>query len=272
MKLDVLDHGDALPALVRRCQEAGARVLAEKVETPAQLALCRDLGVELLPGLPAAAARGAARPVAVARPVGLPAARPRARPAGGVDGRGREAGREGRGPRLPAAPRRELRRGGPLAPGHGLSQALLVLGFAQLRRWALLLLVADLPDEAAAGVEAALLRAGMCEQLAGRSTAPTPTRRSSSAWCRASADLLGAPLPSCCACCPCRRPREAALLAHRGPLGEVLSCVLAYERGRPRVPDGSDLPAAAPREVFLSALGDATVQRDAMTPALAASG
>ena len=51
VKLDLLNIDPAtLPALVDRCSGAGRKIIAEKIETPEQLAMCRGLGVELFQG------------------------------------------------------------------------------------------------------------------------------------------------------------------------------------------------------------------------------
>ena len=51
VKLDLLDIDPAdLPALVERCGGAARKIIAEKIETPEQLAACQGLGVELFQG------------------------------------------------------------------------------------------------------------------------------------------------------------------------------------------------------------------------------
>jgi c-di-GMP-related signal transduction protein len=51
VKLDVLDYdADALSDMVARCAEFDVQLLAEKVETEAELARCRDLGFEYFQG------------------------------------------------------------------------------------------------------------------------------------------------------------------------------------------------------------------------------
>ena len=253
VKVDVLQHGDGVPELIRRCHAAGVGVVAEKVETPAQLATCRALDVEYYQGY------------LLQRPEVLTARSLSARQMSCL-----ELVRALQRPGVQVAELVEIVRRDPglsyrlLQAANGASlglsrrvtalrQALLLLGLSQLRRWALLMVVADLPDEAAGGVEAAFLRAAMCERLAHAAEAD-PDEAFVVGLLSSLDTLLGQPLPEVLAQLPVAPQTAAAVLARQGPLGEVLACVLSYEDGNLAVPAGSALPASAPREAFTGAL------------------
>lgn len=261
VKVDVLQHGADVPALVRRIQARGPRVLAEKVETAEQLRVCEDLGVDLYQGYllqrpevlrgrslspGQATCLELVRVLATSEVSMLEVAAVVRRDASLVYRLMRAANSAGAG-----ASHRVT----------GLREALAMLGFAQLRRWALLLLVADLPQEAGAGVEAALLRAGMCEQLAGRLPGADGSEAFVVGLVSSLSGLLCRPLPDLLRLLPLAASTEAALLDHLGPLGQVLACVKAYERGELAVPVGSGLSEQAPRECFLAAVRATTPQQ-----------
>lgn len=261
VKIDVLQHGDGVPDLVRRCQVHGAQIVAEKVETQEQLRMCRELGVEYYQGYllqRPEVLRG--RSLSPSQTTCLQLIRVLDQPDVSISTITRLVGGD------PGLTYRLLRAANAAATGAprrvtALPEALLMLGFAQLRRWALLMLVAGLPPEAAAGVEAALLRAAMCERLAALVDGVVADEAFVVGLVSSLDDLLGQPLQELLRMLPLAPTTEAALLQHTGPLGEVLACVLAYEAGTPSVPRGSHLPAAAPRTAFVQAVAAAT--RDA---------
>lgn len=266
VKLDVLEQGDELERSVRRCQEAGVAVLAEKIETAEQLALCRDLDVTYYQGYylqRPEVLHGRSLSPSQASCLRLLSELDRDEPSTAAVARLVSADA--------ALSFRMLRAANTAAVGAkrritGLREALLMLGFSQLRKWALLLFVADLPVEAAPGVEAALLRAAMCEQLA------TWTRDADSASAFvvglvSGLDvLLDQPMTEVLQTLPLAQPAREALLEGTGPLGEVLTCVLAYESGELVVPAASGLPESAPRQAFLRALRTVSAQSAALQP------
>lgn len=266
VKIDVLQHGDAVPDLVRVCHDAGAVVVAEKVETPAQLRTCRDAGVEYYQGYllqRPEVLRG--RSLSANQTTCLQLVRALNQPSVTMDEVARLVGSDA------GLSYRLLRAANSAASGAtrevtGLRAALLRLGFDQLRRWALLLLVADLPDEAAAGVEAALLRAAMCEDLAGLLPDANADEAFVVGLVSSLDQLLALPLPQLLRMLPLGPATVSALLDHRGPLGEVLACVIAYEEGRPAVPIGSGMPADAPRQAFVRSVVDAVRQQRPAQP------
>ncbi len=252
VKLDVLQHGDGLESVVRACQTAGRQVLAEKVETETQLTTCRRLGVayyqgyllerpEVLQGRSLSSGQTACLRLlqALQAPdVSLSTVAKIVRTDPGLTYR-----------ILRAANSASIGRASKVS---SIVDALLVLGLTELRRWTLLLMVADLPPEAGAGVEAALVRAGMCEHLAAGTGAQDEAFVVGLVSSLGS--LLGLSDSALLDALPLSLVTQEAVLEHRGPLGEVLSSVLSYERGAPAVPVATGLTEDAPRVAFLAAL------------------
>lgn len=255
VKIDVLQHGNGVESLVRTCHAAGRQVIVEKVETEAQLRTCRRLGVAYYQGYllerPQVLQGRSLSPSQTtclqllraldADDVTLDAIAVLVRADPGLSYRLLRAANSVSSGRV-----REV---------SSLREALTVLGLTELRRWTLLLLVADLPPEAGAGVDAALVRAGMCEQLA------VGTGEQDEAFVVGLASSLGSLMGLSDAALldalPLSRSSRSAVLEHLGSLGKVLSAVLSYEQGVPCVPAGSTLPECAPRKAFLAAVRSA---------------
>lgn len=254
VKVDALRQGDALETTLRRCHAAGLRVVAEKVETAEALATCRELGVAYLQGHLLSrpeVLRG--RALSAGQTACLQLVRALDRPDVSVADLARLVGSD------PGLSFRLLRAANAVSVGArrhvtGLSEALLMLGFAHTRRWALLMLVTGLPTEAAAGVEAALLRAAMCERLAALVDDAEPDEGYMVGLLSSLAELLRLPVGELLQELPLAPSTREALLTQDGPVGEVLRCVLAYEAGEPTVPKDSHLAADAPRVAFLQAV------------------
>lgn len=254
VKVDVLQHGEGVPGLVRRCRDAGCEVVAEKIETAEQLRLCRELGVQYFQGYllqRPEVLRG--RSLSPRQLSCLAVVRALQRPDVRVDELVELVRRD------PGLSYRLLRAAGSARSGVSrkvtvLREALVIMGFAQLRRWALLMLAADLPDEGAAGIEAAFVRAAMCERMARGEAGADPEEAFVVGLLSSLDQLLGQAIEEVLEQLPLAPATQAAVLGREGPLGEVLSCVIAYEEGVLAVPASSGLPETAPREAFLDAL------------------
>lgn len=252
VKIDVLQHGDGLESLVRTCHAAGRQVVAEKVETEEQLRTCRRLGVAYYQGYLLERPQVLqGRSLSPGQTTCLRLLQALDTPEVSLD----EIAVIVRAD--PGLTYRFLRAANSAATGRvravsSLRQALMVLGLTELRRWTLLLLVADLPPEAGAGVEAALVRAAMCQQLAAG------TGEQDEAFLVGLVSSLGSLLRlsdrALFEALPLSNATQAAVLEHRGSLGRVLSAVLSYEQGTPSVPAGTSLPESAPRMAFLRAV------------------
>jgi EAL and modified HD-GYP domain-containing signal transduction protein len=110
-------------------------------------------------------------------------------------------------------------------------EALALLGARTVRRWAVVMAVAAIPDVPDALVAQGLRRARMCEVLAG-SALPEERETLFTIGLFSVADaLLDAPMAEVLDSLPFTDEIQQALLRREGPKGELLSAVIAYERG-----------------------------------------
>ena len=110
-------------------------------------------------------------------------------------------------------------------------EALSMLGTRMVRRWALVVAMADNPNTPDELVAVALQRARMCERL-GAMGSPQDREVLFTIGLFSVADaLLGAPMEEVLSTLPFSLEIEAALLRHEGTKGELLAAVLDYERG-----------------------------------------
>ena len=121
---------------------------------------------------------------------------------------------------------------GLLAEVSSIRQALTLLGIVAVKKWLSLILLTDIgTDKPAELLRLSLIRAKMLEAL----TAAADAGRSAQAFTVGLFSAIDAFLdrPMAEALEPLRFPTESieALLHHRGPLGELLALVIAYERG-----------------------------------------
>jgi c-di-GMP-related signal transduction protein len=110
-------------------------------------------------------------------------------------------------------------------------EALTLLGTRTVRRWATVMAMSAIPDAPHELVSIALHRARMCEMLAG-SALPEERETLFTIGLFSVADaLLDAPMEEVLESLPFSDEIRAALLRREGPKGELLTAVLAYERG-----------------------------------------
>jgi EAL and modified HD-GYP domain-containing signal transduction protein len=110
-------------------------------------------------------------------------------------------------------------------------EALALLGVRTVRRWATVMSVSAIPDVPDELVAQGLRRARMCEVLAG-SALPEERETLFTIGLFSVADaLLDAPMSEVLDTLPFTEEIQAALLRREGPKGELLSAVIAYERG-----------------------------------------
>jgi c-di-GMP-related signal transduction protein len=248
VKIDVLETSpDKLAATVACCRRyTGVKMIAERLETPEQLALARALGFDYYQGYvlgrPQVVSAAALSPsrlarvellgllvgpqIPLARVVGLvtsdPALSLRLMAAANADSLG-----------LPVKV-------------SSVHEAVLLLGVDRLRDWAILMLVSDLDGaadpEGAHQLSAVITRARMCQNIAGRMDLP-PEAAFTVGLVSAVAELLGQGAAELVVRLSLSHEVTEALVAGTGPLGELLSLVAAYE--------ASDLPLllAAPLPV-----------------------
>src|SRR5215210_7258552 len=110
-------------------------------------------------------------------------------------------------------------------------EALTLLGVRTVRRWAVVMAISALPDVHDELVSLALRRARMCEVLAG-SALPDERETLFTIGLFSVADaLLDCPMAEVLDSLPFTDEIQLALLRRDGPKGELLSSVIAYERG-----------------------------------------
>ena len=110
-------------------------------------------------------------------------------------------------------------------------EALTLLGVRTVRRWAVVMAISALPDVHDELVSLALRRARMCEVLAG-SALPEERETLFTIGLFSVADaLLDCPMAEVLDSLPFTEEIQTALLRREGPKGELLSAVIAYERG-----------------------------------------
>lgn len=110
-------------------------------------------------------------------------------------------------------------------------EALTLLGTRTVRRWATVMAMSAIPNAPHELVAIALHRARMCEMLAG-SALPEERETLFTIGLFSVADgLMGAPMEEVLESLPFSDEIRAALLRREGPKGELLTSVIAYERG-----------------------------------------
>jgi c-di-GMP phosphodiesterase len=110
-------------------------------------------------------------------------------------------------------------------------EALTLLGTRTVRRWATVMAMSAIPNAPHELVSIALHRARMCEMLAG-SALPEERETLFTIGLFSVADaLLDAPMQEVLESLPFSDEIRAALLRREGPKGDLLTAVLAYERG-----------------------------------------
>ena len=111
-----------------------------------------------------------------------------------------------------------------------IRQAVVMLGLAHIRRWAMLMVVDDVAEATEAQLTDALMRARLCQNLAGRFDV-NPDAAFVAGLVTAVADLLGITAASLVNHLPLTADLSAALTRGTGRLGRMLRVVDAYEHG-----------------------------------------
>ena len=110
-----------------------------------------------------------------------------------------------------------------------IQQGVLLLGRRKLSTWASMLSMSTLSDRPSEILRTAMIRAKMCELLAERLHERETDRFFTVGLFSALDLLLQRPLPKLLEPLPLGEDILDGLLYHRGRLGDVLSCVMAYE-------------------------------------------
>jgi EAL and modified HD-GYP domain-containing signal transduction protein len=110
-----------------------------------------------------------------------------------------------------------------------IQQGVLLLGRRKLSSWASMLSMSSLSDRPSEILRTAMVRAKMCELLAEKAREKEIDRYFTVGLFSALDLLLQRPLPKLLEPLPLSDEILDGLLYHRGRLGDVLSCVMAYE-------------------------------------------
>lgn len=113
-----------------------------------------------------------------------------------------------------------------------IRQAVVYMGQTAIRSWISLLIIAGIDDKPHELITTAMIRARMCERLAQRSHQPHTECYFTVGLFSALDALMNMPMPQLLDNLPLSAEVAAALLRHEGALGQALACVLAYEAGQ----------------------------------------
>jgi c-di-GMP-related signal transduction protein len=232
VKLDLLDGDlDRLDEIVAACRRhPGIQIIAERLETPAQLALADRYGMELRQGYvlsrPQVLTTASMSPSRLRRLELLGAL---SAPDVNLDGILSIIARD------PALSLRVLRASNSAAAGassrvSSVRQAVVMVGLTHIRRWTILMVIDDLAEATEEQMIAVLARARFCENAARRLNA-SPDAAFMAGVVSGVAALLGMTRSVMAAQLPLSAEMSAALIRGVGPLGRVLQIVDAYDDG-----------------------------------------
>lgn len=144
------------------------------------------------------------------------------------------------------------------AAKHGLTrriesirETVLYLGLSLVRNLASLFLLSQLDDTPHELLVISMMRARMCENLARAARQPGAHQYFTVGLFSTLDVLLGAPMAAVLSKLPLAEEPRRALLEHTGPLGEALSCAIAYEQGNWDLVRCLSLPPGTIKTAFL---------------------
>jgi c-di-GMP-related signal transduction protein len=260
VKLDLLAIPvDGLAEQVDRCSAFGAMLVAEKVETRQQLEVCRQMGFDLFQGyLLSRPETVQGRALTSTRLTCLQLLQRLCNPDISV-------GEMQRIVETDAGLSHQLLRAAGVGAADGMRrsvgsirEAVVVLGLRQLRSWVTLMLVAGAHGGSEEQLAIAMTRARMSELMAARLAPRRPDAGFTVGLVSALDMLLASPLPEVIDHLALTDELVDALLRHAGPLGEILSDVLAWELGCPNMPLRSGLRPKVVEKIYIEALAWAT--------------
>jgi EAL and modified HD-GYP domain-containing signal transduction protein len=222
---------DELPALVARCREYDVLLLAEKVETAEQMELARSLGFDLFQGY------------AIERPALVHGHTVGTSQASQVQLAVTLLSEDLDFEEVEEVLRREPglvvqllhlasigSRGGLRGQVRTVREAMVLLGTTRIRQWVALTILGSQPSGRPDALAAALVRARMCELLAGRRRLDTPDFAFTAALLSALDLLLGICLTELATSVDVDETLKAAAFRQSGPVGELVAEVVAYQR------------------------------------------
>ena len=136
-----------------------------------------------------------------------------------------------------------------------ISHAAKMIGIARIRLWASLLMFAKMEDKPRELMITAIVRAAMCERLAASAKAARKETFFTVGLLSVLDALLDRPMAEAVEQLPLSDEVRDALLERKGPLGDALNCVLAYERSEWDQARFEDLPGMTVRGHYLDSIG-----------------
>ncbi len=138
-----------------------------------------------------------------------------------------------------------------------IQRAVALMGVRTVRSWAILISLSGAENARSDLMNIALVRARMCELLAGQLATNQPDA-SFTVGLLSVLDLVAqAPMPEVLATLPLGEDVNGALLHHEGVLGRILACTLAYEQCDWTMLQESGLDIEQMNEAYMTALADA---------------
>ncbi len=134
-----------------------------------------------------------------------------------------------------------------------IQQAVLMLGLDTLRQLVNLLALSRIEDKPKELMMTALIRGRMCEQLAKQLQQDGYAYFTAGLFSILDA-LMDQPMPTLLEQLPLAKPLKQALLHHSGEMGEVLRCVIAYDRADWQQIQHPQLDANTLRQAYLEAI------------------
>lgn len=135
-----------------------------------------------------------------------------------------------------------------------IQRAVVLLGFDNIRTWATVIALSGIEGKPSELIHISLLRARFCELLAEHVDPPQRDAAFTVGLFSVLDALLDLPMPEALDPLPLAPAVEGALIDQRGPLGQILACVYAYQRGRWARVDNFPHLSAALGGAYLEAL------------------
>ncbi|MDP9250726.1 MAG: HDOD domain-containing protein [Chloroflexota bacterium] len=137
---------------------------------------------------------------------------------------------------------------------NSVREALVLLGVRNVRSWALLMTLAAIDDQPSELIRTAMVRAKMCELIARAIDRPDPDAHFTVGLFSVVDAFMNMRMEDVLSELPLSPEVAGALRDQSGPLGEVLSWVLTYERGRFECLEPAPEADAMLRDAYLVAL------------------
>lgn len=147
-----------------------------------------------------------------------------------------------------------------------IPQALNLVGLAQIRHWASLILLARFPDKPKELISIALVRAKMCESLVAPSHASETGAAFLVGLLSTMESFLGCPMAEALRNLPLAAPVRDALIQRRGILGTALGCAITYEQWQMENIQFGDLPLADIGRIYLESVAWAYTAEQTAAP------